>query len=186
MIGNSPDLFYETCLVGWGATRLKEFDPEMLADYRRCWRDSEMIHGSCSDYRAAATIDLEHDGADLYRKVICPALVLHGAAGTMARCFDIAAEWSKRCADVRAASLPGGHFFVDQFPQETADILASFLSGSRSGPFVSEQAWSIRRSPCVQPSMITKVRLGTCCRLASYRTLCPALGRSACACMQAD
>jgi len=46
----------------------------------------------------------------------------------MARCFDIPAEWRKRCADVRAASLPGGHFFVDQFPQETADILVKFLS----------------------------------------------------------
>jgi hypothetical protein len=30
---------------------------------------------------------------------------------------------------VRVASLPGGHFFVDQFPQETADILVKFLSG---------------------------------------------------------
>jgi len=101
----------------------------MLADYRRCWRDPGMIHGSCSDYRAAASIDLEHDGADLDRKVAGPALVLYGAAGTMARCFDIPAEWGKRCADVRAVSLPGGHFFVDQFPQETADILARFLSG---------------------------------------------------------
>lgn len=79
--------------------------------------------------RAAASIDLEHDRADLDRKVACPALVLYGAAGTMARRFDIPAEWGKRCADVRAASLPGGHFFVDQFPQETADILAKFLSG---------------------------------------------------------
>ena len=108
---------------------MEDFDPEMLADYRRCWRDPAMIHGSCADYRAAATTDLEHDRADLDRKVACPALVLYGAAGTMARCFDILAEWGKRCADVRAASLPGGHSFVDQFPRETADILAGFLSG---------------------------------------------------------
>lgn len=129
VIGNDPDLFYETCLVGWGATRVEDFDAEMLADYRRCWRDPEMIHGSCSDYRAAATIDLDHDGADLHRKVACRTLVLYGAAGTMAGCFDIPAEWRKRCSDVRAASLPGGHFFVDQFPQETSDILVKFLSG---------------------------------------------------------
>jgi haloacetate dehalogenase len=130
VIGNDPDLFYEACLVGWGATRLEDFDAEMLADYRRCWRDAGMIHGSCSDYRAAATIDLEHDAADLDRRVTCPTLVLFGAAGTMARCFDIPAEWGKRCADLRAASLPGGHFFVDHFPQETADILVKFLSGT--------------------------------------------------------
>ena len=80
-------------------------------------------------HRAAATIDLEHDKADLDVKFACPTLVLFGAAGTMARCFDIPAEWGKRCADVRALSLPGGHFFVDQFPHETANILIEFLSG---------------------------------------------------------
>jgi haloacetate dehalogenase len=80
-------------------------------------------------FRAAASIDLDHDGADLDRKVACRTLVLYGAAGAMAGCFDIPAEWRKRCADVRAASLPGGHFFVDQFPQETANILVRFLRG---------------------------------------------------------
>ncbi len=127
LIENDPDFFYETCLVGWGATRITDFDPEMLADYRRCWRNPQMIHGSCSDYRAAATIDLSHDGADLDKKVTCPTLVFYGANGTMAKTFDIPAEWRKRCADVHVASLPGGHFFIDQFPQETAKILADFF-----------------------------------------------------------
>ena len=127
LIGHDPDLFYETCLVGWGATKISDFDPEMIADYRRHWRDPAAIHGSCSDYRAAATIDLEHDGADIDRKVACPTLVFYGGTGTMARLWDIPAEWRKRCANVTAASLPGGHFFVDQFPEETARILADFL-----------------------------------------------------------
>ena len=43
--------------------------------------------------------------------------------------FDIPAEWRKRCADVTSASLPGGHFFVDRFPEETARILGDFLAG---------------------------------------------------------
>ncbi|MDE2228857.1 MAG: alpha/beta hydrolase [Alphaproteobacteria bacterium] len=130
LIGNDPDFFYETCLVGWGATRLADFDRETLADYRRCWRDPTMIHGSCSDYRAAATIDLEHDRADLARQVTCPALALWGAAGVIQRYFDMAAQWAKRCANLRTATLPGGHFFVDQFPSETARILADFIAGS--------------------------------------------------------
>jgi haloacetate dehalogenase len=58
LIGNDPDFFYETCLVGWGASTIADFDPDMLAEYPRAWRDSAMIHGSCSDYRAAASIDL--------------------------------------------------------------------------------------------------------------------------------
>ncbi len=128
LIGNDPDFFYETSLTGWGAARISEFDAEMLADYRRAWRDPAMIHGSCSDYRAATTIDFEHDSADLDRKVACPTLVLYGAAGAMARLFNIPAEWRRRCAHVEEASLPGGHFFVDQFPHETARIVLKFLT----------------------------------------------------------
>jgi haloacetate dehalogenase len=127
LIGNDPDFFYETSLVGWGATRISEFDPQMLAEYRRAWRDPAMIHGSCSDYRAAVSIDLEHDTADIDRKVQCPTLVLYGSAGQMAQLFDIPAQWRKRCVDVQDATLPGGHFFVDQFPDETARILTEFL-----------------------------------------------------------
>ena len=127
LIGADPDYFYETCLVGWGAMTLSDFDPEMLAEYRRAWADPAMIHGSCSDYRAAATIDLKHDTADIDRKVECPTLVFYGASGVMAKLFDIPNEWRKRCRDVAEASLPGGHFFVDQYPDATAQTLYDFL-----------------------------------------------------------
>ena len=85
------------------------------------------IVGSCSDYRAAVSIDLEHDGADIEKKVSCPTLAFWGSRGAMHKSFDIGAAWRKRCADVRAETLPGGHFFVDQFPKETARTLIDFL-----------------------------------------------------------
>ena len=127
MIGLDPDYFFETCLTGWGKMALGEFDPIQLAQYRRCWRNAAMIHGSCADYRAAATIDLEHDTADLDTKVACPALVLWGADGLMGRLFDMKAEWAERLHRQTAASLPGGHFFADKSPAETADVLIEFL-----------------------------------------------------------
>ena len=131
LIGHDPDFFYENSLVGWGATRIAQFDQQMLAEYRRAWRDPAMIHGSCSDYRAAVSIDLEHDSADVGRKAQCPTLVLYGSAGQMAQLFDIPAQWRARCANVTDASLPGGHFFVDQFPHETVTILREFLAKHR-------------------------------------------------------
>jgi len=131
MIGADPDFFYETCLTGLGVTGIAEFDSEQLAAYRRAWRRPDMIHGSCSDYRAAATIDLDHDAADLDRKVEAPMLVLYGADGLMAKLFDIPAEWRKRAANVRKAALPGGHFFPDHRPYETGEILIEFLCAAR-------------------------------------------------------
>ncbi len=128
MIGADPDFFYETFLAGPRGTGLKDFDAEQLEAYRRAWRDPAMIHGSCSDYRAAATIDLDHDAADLDRKVDAPLLAFFGADGLMAKLFDIPAEWRRRAANVRDALLPGGHFFPDVLPKETADVLVGFLN----------------------------------------------------------
>jgi len=127
LIANDPDFFYERSLLGWGAAQLEDFDAEMLAEYRRTWRDPKMIHGSCSDYRAAGSVDLVHDTQDLHRRVQCPALLFYGSKGVMARLFDLPGEWRTRLADMTEASLPGGHFFVDQFPRETAEILGDFL-----------------------------------------------------------
>ena len=131
LIGNDPDFFYEACMVGWGASKISYFDAEMLADYRRCWRDPAMIHGSCSDYRAAASIDLDHDTADHHRMVTCPTLVFFGSLGIMAQMFDIPLEWRKRCANVTEVALKGGHFFVDHFPNQTSEVLLQYLREHR-------------------------------------------------------
>jgi haloacetate dehalogenase len=130
MIGADPDYFFETCFETWGKMPVAALDPEILAEYRRCWRDPAMIHGSCNDYRAAATVDLDHDEADIDRQVSCPTLALWGSEGFMHQCFDMAALWRKRCSDLRTETLPGAHFFVDQFPKETAAVLADFLTTS--------------------------------------------------------
>jgi haloacetate dehalogenase len=90
-----------------------------------------MIHGSCADYRSAATIDLEHDNADIATKLACPTLAFWGTEGAMHKNFDIAAAWRKRSASLRTASLPAGHFFIDKYPLDTARILTEFLSSVR-------------------------------------------------------
>lgn len=126
-IAADPDRFFETCLVGWGAARLEDFDPAQLDAYRRCWRDPDTIRGACSDYRAAIEVDLQDDLADAGRTVDCPALVLYGEQGTVASWFDVPATWAPRLPRMQAAALPGGHFFVDVHPQETAAALRDFF-----------------------------------------------------------
>jgi haloacetate dehalogenase len=127
LIGADPDYFYETCLLGWGGAKLEDFDAEQLADYRRCWRKPSMIQGSCGDYRAAASIDLANDMRDIDAKVSAPSLVFYGEHGVMNKIYDIAAQWKPRVAQMQTASLPGGHFFPDMRPQETARVLFDFV-----------------------------------------------------------
>ncbi len=127
LIGHDPDAYYEASLMAWGSTPLSDFDPQALDAYRSAWRDPDAIRGMCEDYRAALEIDFDLDAADLGRRVECPALVLWGADGAMGKAYDVAATWSDRLTDVQSSALPGGHFFVDQFPKETTDRLLSFL-----------------------------------------------------------
>ncbi|MCG6883436.1 MAG: alpha/beta hydrolase [Silicimonas sp.] len=121
MIGADPDRYFEACLIGWGGAALEDFPA--LDIYRRAWRNRDAIHAMCNDYRAGVGIDLEHDAEDAGRVLMMPGLVLYGAAGVMARHFDVEAIWRDRLADMVAKAVPGGHFFVDSAPDVVANAL---------------------------------------------------------------
>ena len=128
LIGADPDYYFQNCLVSAGGTGLDAFDPEMLAEYRRCWRDPAMIHASCCDYRAGTSIDLAHDEADLQHQLACPTLVVWGADGLMCQLMDIEAVWATRCADLQVAQVPGGHWFPEHSAERTAAALNRFFA----------------------------------------------------------
>ncbi len=134
LIAADPDYYFESCLTGWGATRLADFAPDQLAAYRESWRRPAVIAAMCDDYRAALEVDFADDTADLHRRIPCPTLVLWGGDGAMGRAFDVAATWAERCADLRGQALPGGHFFIDTHPGETVAALRAFLAGANSAP----------------------------------------------------
>jgi len=127
MILADPDRYFESCLTGWGAGSLDTFDPDALQAYRTAWRDPDCVRGMCADYRAALTLDMALDAADLDRRVTCPALVMLGAQGVMAQHYDVAATWQDKLTDMRSAAIAGGHFFIDQNPNETTQALQDFL-----------------------------------------------------------
>ncbi len=126
MIEADPDHFYEACLLGWGGASLTDFPA--LEIYRAAWREPSTIAGMTNDYRAAVTIDQMHDDEDAGRTLDMPALVLWGANGAMAKNFDVAEVWRPRLSRMTARAIPGGHFFIDQHPDETADALETFLA----------------------------------------------------------
>ncbi len=95
---------------------------------KRCFRDPATIHASCEDYRAAASIDLVHDRADLERRIACPLLVLWGRHGLVGRLYDVLALWRERAADVSGRALDCGHYLAEEAPEETLAALLDFLS----------------------------------------------------------
>jgi len=126
LIGNSAE-FYLNSLLGIGRLKPHAITPEAFAEYLRCFREPATIHATCEDYRAAASIDLAHDDADMERKVACPVLALWGEKGVMHRMYDVVAVWRERAINVSGKALPCGHFLAEEAPEETLAELRSFL-----------------------------------------------------------
>src|SRR5215471_16355045 len=62
--------------IATGAYRVGGGTGEAGAEYARVYSDPATVHGMIEDYRAAASIDMEHDKTDLDKKVTCPLLTL--------------------------------------------------------------------------------------------------------------
>ena len=127
LIGNDPDYYLDFVFARWGADA-DAFAPEAMAEYRRCFSDPAAIHASCEDYRAAASIDLEHDEADLGRRLACPLLALWGEKGAMHRLYDVLACWRERAQAVEGRALACGHYLPEEAPEETVAELVMFFS----------------------------------------------------------
>ena len=129
MIGADPGWYWGMKCASLGAPG---FAPEAEAEYRAAWTP-ETVAASCEDYRAAATIDLAHDDADVAagRRLAMPVQALWGRDGVIARLFDCLALWRERAADVRGEALPGGHYLAEEEPDA---LLAALLPFLRAAP----------------------------------------------------
>ena len=124
LIGADPVYYLRRKLGGWG-TGLEHFDARALAEYERCFANPATIHATCEDYRAAASIDLEHDADG--RKVSCPMLVLWGERGVVNRLFHPLDDWRAVADDVRGRALPCGHYLAEEVPEDTFAEITRFF-----------------------------------------------------------
>jgi haloacetate dehalogenase len=132
MLGNSAELFLKTMLFRLGGEAPREGLPEWVDqpaynEYLRCFRDPAAIRALCEDYRAAASIDLAHDKADLDKKIECPFLVLWSEKGPFHRMYDVLQTWKERSSQVSGKALPTGHFLPEQVPDQLIAELKPFL-----------------------------------------------------------
>ena len=131
MIGGKPLAYLHAKLGGWGSTSMDYIEPAALAEYERCFVQTETIHAMCEDYRASAGIDLDHDRASRAQgqKIACDTLVLWGARGVVQRLFKPLALWQAQCAgQVTGQALEAGHFIPEELPIETAAQLRQFFA----------------------------------------------------------
>lgn len=124
-----PAPFPETMINNSLETYIGRGVGEPFAEFLRAFKNPATVHAMCEDYRAGASIDFEHDDADLKsgRKISCLLLVLWGAKGNVGRLFDAMAIWRERAADVRGRAMPSGHNIQLEAPEQTLAELRAFL-----------------------------------------------------------
>src|ERR1700722_12633083 len=124
LIGGNPEFYLRRMATRKGKLI---FTDEAFAEYLRCFSDPASIHATCEDYRAGASIDLEHHAADNGRKIACPVLILWGEKGLVGYKQDPLAIWSEYAQNVCGHSVPNGHFLPEESPRETLAALLEFF-----------------------------------------------------------
>lgn len=128
LIGNDPTYYLHSALGSFGGG-LDTYAPQALAEYERCFNDAATLHAMCEDYRAAASIDLDHDEADAERKIEQPTLVLWGANGVVGNLYEPLKVWRDYASDVRGGPVrDAGHFLVEEQPDEVLAEIRAFLT----------------------------------------------------------
>jgi haloacetate dehalogenase len=103
-------------------------DPEADRDYVLTNGNAESLHAMCEDYRAGASMDLEHDAADAAALIGVPLLVAWGRRSfSTSAIFDVEASWAGEGGDVAFRSIDSGHFMAEEAPAQTLALLLDFF-----------------------------------------------------------
>jgi len=126
IIGADPEGFWKLkCFNQAGTNSL--FHPETLNEYLEAFRDPSMIHASCEDYRAARTIDIDHDNADGDRRLETPLQVLWAKRGAIEKCFEPMKLWQSRASNVTGGAMDCGHYMAEEIPDAIIEKLTTFF-----------------------------------------------------------
>ena len=122
----NPEAFVRRKCGSWGSGG-EALSEDAMQAYLDGFSDPATIHAACEDYRAAATIDIEHDDADGDRKVECPMLILWGEKGAIEAHFDCLALWRLRASHVTGGTIPCGHYLAEERPDDVLFKSIPFL-----------------------------------------------------------
>ena len=128
MIAGAPEIYLRK-KIGWGHAGLSAFTAETYAAYLSYVSDPATMHAMCEDYRAAASIDLEHDRADRAagKRIACPVNVVWGEHAVVQRCFKPLEDWQRVASDVRGRTLSCGHYIPEEVPEALLEEMGKFF-----------------------------------------------------------
>lgn len=130
MIEAVSDEFFGHFLDAW-SDPAQPLPPDIRAAYLDA--SGRSITSIAADYRASATIDLEHDqhDRDQGRTLSMPCAAVQQDWGAVLG-FDPAAQWRAWAPDVDHHVVEAGHFMAEQAPDQVLPVLRTLLGGPGS------------------------------------------------------
>ncbi|WP_434443883.1 alpha/beta fold hydrolase [Lentzea sp. E54] len=123
LISARPDAFFGHFLDIWSTS---PFPADVRAEYLRASR--EAVTSIVADYRASATIDVQHDTADREagNQLTMPVTVLQQDWGA-ALGFDAEALWRAWAPDLDHRTVSCGHFMAEEAPDVVATAIRDLV-----------------------------------------------------------
>ncbi|CUR55740.1 conserved hypothetical protein [metagenome] len=136
--GGLPERLIRGDPATWLASRFagrnaggRQIPEEALRAYLVAFERPGVVEATCADYRAAATVDLEHDRADRGSRLQMPVLAMWGSASYVGRNFDVPLVWSRFADTVSGQAVTADHYLPEENPADTIHGLRQFWAGLR-------------------------------------------------------
>ncbi len=127
LIASDPEYFLRRHIAG--QVKIEgSVDEAAIAEYLRSYRDPATLHAICEDYRAAASIDLDHDREDQASRIKAPLLAIWGEQGVVGELYDVKATWEEKATEVSGVALPCGHAIPEEAPEKLTSHILGFLA----------------------------------------------------------
>lgn len=133
LMGSVPADWFMTHKLSKPGIGLDFMDPAAFAEYVRCF-NAKTIRGSCADYRACLTCDLEMDTLDFAagNRIAGPALIIWGAKSHTGKVYDdVLSIWRRYASHVDGGAIDCGHYVQEEAPRETLEWLLTFFQRSQ-------------------------------------------------------
>jgi len=132
ILAESADAVVEHALAEWGSDAAA-FPAEVRAAYAEALADPAHAHAICEEYRAGAMLDRVHDQADRNdgRRIRSPLLLMWSGGGALGSWYEAEGGpiglWRAWAERVEGQAVAAGHFFPEEMPERTAELLFQFL-----------------------------------------------------------
>ena len=128
MIASDPEYFLRRHIAG--QVKIEgSVEEAAIAEYLRSYSDPATLHAICEDYRAAASIDLDHDQVDQTSRINAPLLAIWGEQSVVGELYDVKATWQEKANRVSGVALSCGHAIPEEAPAELTAHILGFLTG---------------------------------------------------------